>query len=59
MFYYADPIDCESDPCHHMIWLLRDNRHLLQQIRDGKCSNGITFEEVEFKKIFDHCPVNK
>ena len=52
----ADPIYCEGDPCHHMIWLLRDNRHLLKQIHDGKCTNGNTFQEVEMQ-LFDHCPV--
>ena len=40
-----------------MIWLLRDNRNLLSRIRNGRGSNGMAFEEIDFKTKFDHCPV--
>ena len=51
--FAADPIDCESDPCH-LTWLVRDNRHLLNPIADGRCSNGTRFDDLDPNTI---CPV--
>ena len=56
---YADLIDCDSDPCH-LTWLLRDNRHFLNRVHNAKCSDGVSFEEINHKiNKFEICQVMK
>lgn len=51
---YADPIDCEGDPCH-LAWLIRDNRHLMKYIGySGRCSNYTSLSDLDPNTI---CPV--
>ena len=56
-YFYADPIDCETDPCH-LAWLLRDNRYLLSSFSDAKCSNGTELKKVD-RRMFGHCRTNE
>lgn len=53
----VDPIDCDSDPCH-LTWLLRENRHYLNLIHNGKCLNGLSFGDVNSEPMLENCPVN-
>ncbi len=34
---YTDPFDCYSDQCHHLNWLIRDNRQLLDKLSYAFC----------------------
>ena len=47
-----DPFECDC----HLAWLLRDNRHLLQTVMFGKCSNGTWFTDLD-PDAFANCPV--
>lgn len=53
----ADPIDCQSDPCH-LAWIIRDRRDLLQVIEYGAfCSNGTLLSEVDPTALSECHPV--
>jgi len=42
----TDRIDCYSDRCQHLNWLIRDNRHLLDKLTNARCIlDGTVFED--------------
>jgi len=41
----TDPFDCYLDPCH-LVWLLEDNRQLLDKQVGGQCNDGTYFEDI-------------
>lgn len=50
IFCILDKFDCLEDPCH-LAWLIRDRRHLLDQLKEvnfeAKENNGsTTYEEI-------------
>jgi len=49
-----NPIDCTTDRCH-LAWLIRYNRNLLPAVRDGVCTSGTTFEDLN-PNNFNNCP---
>ena len=52
-FLALDPIDCSD--CH-LTWLIRDNRHFLEFIYEGQCSNGTYLTDLD-PNGFSDCPV--
>ena len=51
--YPTDPFDCSD--CH-LVWLIRDNRHLLAAVYGATCSNGTVFKDLDPNGYAD-CPV--
>lgn len=47
----VNPFECGCD----LAWLLRDRRHLLEHVWDGRCVDGTDFEDVDVG-LFDACP---
>ena len=50
---FKGSFDCVTEPCH-LAWLIRDNRHLLQTVHNGRCLNGTRFEDLDTNTI---CPL--
>ena len=51
MYLFTDAIDCSS--CN-MSWLIRGNRHLLNNVQGGSCSNGTAFSALK-SQAYAHC----
>ena len=55
MFLYEiDKFDCSIDKCH-LAWLIRDNKNLLNYVKDGTCTNGTAFTAL---KVADYAKCN-
>ncbi|KAI9554339.1 hypothetical protein GHT06_019611 [Daphnia sinensis] len=51
LYVHNNPFVC--DDCH-LSWLIRDKRHLLKRVHNGRCSNGTLFENLN-PQGYDHC----
>ncbi len=54
-YSFIDPIDCSYASICHLSWLIVDEPELLNLVKDGQCSNGTLFNELD-KDGFKTCP---
>ena len=51
--------DCITDPCS-IVWLIRDNRDLLNSVSGGRCESGLLFEDLDATgPEYADCKVNE
>lgn len=49
-----DLFNCEDDPCH-LAWIF--NEDLLNLVKNGQCSNGTSFKDLDMSFYADFCNV--